>query len=57
MADKGGIGSPDSILLANAPRLDGLSLALQCRPIPDNPRPEAPEFIASGPVRRCYQAE
>lgn len=53
MADTGGIGSPDSILLANAPRLDVLSLALQCRPIPDNPRPEAPEFIASGPVRRC----
>lgn len=57
MADTGGIGSPDSILLANPPRQDGLSLALQCRPIPDNPRPEAPEFIASGPVRRCYPAE
>ncbi|SCW68575.1 hypothetical protein SAMN03159356_02602 [Klebsiella quasipneumoniae] len=53
MADKGGIGSPDSILLANAPRLDDLSLALQRRPIPDNPRPEEPDFIASGPVRRC----
>lgn len=39
MADTGSIGSPDSVLLAHAPRLDGLTLALQHRHIQDNQRP------------------
>ena len=39
MADTGGIGAPDSALLAHAPRLDGLTLALQHRHIQDNQRP------------------
>ena len=56
MATQGSTGS-DSILLAHAPRPDGLSLALQHRHIPDSQRPEAPEFIASRPVRRCYSAK
>lgn len=57
MADTGEHWLPYSILLAHAPRLDGLSLALQHRHIPDSQRPEAPEFIASRPVRRCYLAK
>ena len=39
MAKRGSIGSPDSILLTHAPRLDGLTLALQHRHIQDNQRP------------------
>ncbi len=39
MADTGGIGSSDSILLAHAPRPDGLTTALQHRHIQDNQRP------------------
>jgi hypothetical protein len=57
MADTGEHWLPDSILLAHAPRLDGLTLALQHRHIQDNQRPESPEFTASRPVRRCYLAK
>lgn len=39
MADTGSIGSSDSILLAHAPRTDGLTTALQHRHIQDNQRP------------------
>lgn len=39
MADTGEHWPPDSILLAHAPRLDGLTQALQHRHIQDNQRP------------------
>lgn len=53
MAKRGSIGSPDSILLANAPRLDSLNLALQLRSIPDNQRVQGHlKLLSSSPAGR-----